>query len=70
MANRLAPIFANETTAAGLLDLTVAQFRSLVAAGHLPKGREIAPGVFRWVVDELRRIVSGDAAEGMGGVQW
>jgi len=46
------------------------EFRSLVDAGHLPKPREIAPGVSRWIVDDLKRIVSGEASEGMGGVQW
>lgn len=65
-----APILANETTAARLLDLKPGEFRSLVEAGHLPKPREIAPGVPRWVVDDLRRIASGEAADGMGGVQW
>lgn len=65
-----APILATESTAARLLDMKPGEFRALVEAGHLPRGREIAPGVVRWPVDDLRRIVSGEAAEGMGGVTW
>ena len=63
------PILVNEKTAGRLLDMTVAEFRSLVEAGHLPRGREITPGVVRWVTDDLRRIASGDAADGMGDVK-
>ncbi|MCU0903466.1 MAG: hypothetical protein MUE83_06275 [Tabrizicola sp.] len=70
MADRPAPLFANEATAAKLLDMKPGEFRALVEAGHLPRPREIAPGVPRWPVDDLRRIVSGEASEGMGGVQW
>lgn len=47
-----------------------AEFREHVEAGHLPKGKEIAPGVIRWPVDDLRRIGSGDAIEAMGDVRW
>lgn len=64
----LAPIFANETNAARLLDLKQAEFRALVEAGHLPRGREIAPGCIRWATDELRRIASGEAIDGE--IQW
>jgi hypothetical protein len=70
MADRSTPILATESTAARLLDMKPGEFRALVQAGHLPKAREIAPGVPRWVVDDLRRIASGNASEGMGGVQW
>ncbi len=63
-----APILASETSAASLLDMKVAEFRSLVEAGHLPRGREIAPGVLRWVTDDLRRIASGEAID--GGIDW
>lgn len=66
----IAPILASETSAARLLDMKVAEFRSLVEAGHLPRGREIAPGVHRWITDDLRRIASGEASEGMGDVNW
>jgi len=64
------PILASEPTAAKLLDLKLAEFRSLVEAGVLPRGRELAPGVVRWVVDELRRIASGEAAEGLDRYEW
>jgi len=66
----LAPILATETSAARLLDMKPAEFRALVEAGHLPRGREIAPGVLRWVTEDFHRIAHGDAADGMGGVQW
>jgi len=65
-----APIFASEVSAGRLLDMKPAEFRALVDAGHLPPGREIAPGLVRWPVDDLRRIVSGEAVEGMGDIQW
>lgn len=65
-----AQILASETSAARLLDMKVAEFRALVGSGHLPRGREIAPGVLRWVTDDLRRIASGDASDGMGDVKW
>ena len=60
------PIFASETTAARLLDMKPAEFRSLVEAGHLPPPDEIAPGVKRWKTDMLDKIASGAAInEGM-----
>lgn len=64
------PILASETTAARLLDMKPAEFRALVEAGHLPRGREIACGMIRWPVDDLYRIAKGEASEGMGDVQW
>ena len=70
MPRHPAPISASERTAAELLDMTPAEFRALVEAGHLPRGREIGPGMFRWAVDDLRRIAGGQAIEGMGDVQW
>lgn len=63
------PLFASERNAARLLDMRPAEFRALVEGGHLPKPRKIA-GFERWDVHELRRIVSGEAVEGMGDVQW
>lgn len=63
------PILASETSAARLLDMKVAEFRALVEAGHLPRGREIAPGLLRWVTEDLRRIANGDASDGMGDVK-
>lgn len=65
-----APILASESTAARLLDMRLAQFRALVEAGHFPRGREIAPGLVRWSVDDLRRIAKGEAVDGMGDVKW
>lgn len=65
-----APILASEVSAAKLLDMNPREFRALVDAGHLPRGKEIAPGMIRWAVDELRRIASGEASEGMWDVQW
>lgn len=63
------PIFAGERKAAKLLDMKPAEFRALVNEGHLPQPRHIA-GLERWDVEELRQIGRGDAAFGMGGVQW
>ncbi len=65
----LPPMFASETKAAQLLDMKPADFRKLVDGGHLPKGREIAPGVVRWDVDALRQIGGGGAIEGER-IQW
>ncbi|GGH53132.1 hypothetical protein GVY41_09065 [Frigidibacter albus] len=66
---RFTPILACETTAAQLLDMKPAEFRAAVEAGHLPRGRELVPGLVRWPVEDLKRIASGDAIEG-GGIQW
>ena len=55
------PIFANERSAARLLDMKPTQFTRLVEDGHLPKPREIA-GLKRWDIEELRRIIRGDVA--------
>jgi len=64
------PILASEQRAARLLDLNLKQFRDMVEAGHLPRGREIAPGFVRWSVDDLQRIATGKAVDGMGDVSW
>lgn len=66
----VAPILASEPTAAKLLDMKLSEFHDLVERGQLPRGREIAPGFVRWGVDDLLRIAKGDAADGMGDVQW
>ena len=68
MANRFAPLFAGETNAAALLDMKPAEFRALVEGGHLPKGKEIAPGFVRWDVPELHKIIRGEAAA--QGMDW
>jgi predicted DNA-binding transcriptional regulator AlpA len=67
--NAPAPIFASDRLAAKLLDMKPAEFRRLIEDGNLPGPREIG-GLERWDVDELRRIINGDAADGMGGVDW
>jgi predicted DNA-binding transcriptional regulator AlpA len=64
------PILAAERTAAALLDLRPAEFRKLVEAGHLPRPREIAPGVTRWDVAALRQLAAGELADGLGDVAW
>lgn len=68
--SNLTPILASEASAAKLLDLPVDVFRGLVMDGHLPKGREIAPGVTRWDTEQLRKIGRGEAVDGMGDVEW
>lgn len=65
--NRPAPLFAAERTAAHLLDMKPAEFRELVAQGHLPRPCEIG-GVKRWVVADLAKIAAGDAID--GGIDW
>ncbi len=65
----LAPLFACERNAAKLLDMKPDEFSALVKDGHLPPPRDIG-GVKRWDVQDLRRIISGEAAEGMGDVKW
>jgi hypothetical protein len=65
-----APILASEQTAARLLDMRLADFRALVEADRLPRGREIAPGLVRWDVEDLRRVARGEAASGMDDVKW
>lgn len=67
--DNLAPMFANEQNAAKLLDLKPAEFRFLVDGGHLPRGRDLG-GFVRWDVEELRRIIRGEAIDGIGGVKW
>lgn len=64
------PIMATRNTAAKLLDMTPREFDRLTEAGTLPRGREIAPGIVRWDVQELRRMARGDLIEGMGDVDW
>lgn len=64
-----APIFASERTAAQLLDMKPAEFRALVDRGALPGPRRLGD-LERWDVEELRRIITGEAAEGMGDVRW
>jgi len=65
-----APMMASETTAARLLDLRTRQFLKLVDDGHLPPGREIAPGVVRWDTETLKRLLKGEGAEMWDRIQW
>lgn len=67
--HRPTPLFANDKTAAQLFDMKLAEFLSMVDAGHLPKAKEIA-GIKRWDVEELRRIARGETADGIGGIDW
>lgn len=64
-----APILASEISAAKLLDMKPAEFRTLEDEGHLPKPHVIA-GFERWDVEELRQIGRGDLATGMVDVEW
>lgn len=64
------PLFTNEANTARLLDLSLEKFRECVRNGHLPRGREIAPGEARWDVEDLRAILRGDAVGGMSDVKW
>ena len=66
----MTPILVSEQGAAKLLDMKLAEFRSLVDGGHLPRGREIGPGFIRWDVERLRTIGRGDAVDGMEAVKW
>ncbi len=63
------PIFASESSAAKMLDMKLADFRRLVEQGDLPPPREIG-GLKRWDIEEIRGIISGEAVDGMVGVQW
>ena len=69
MSRPAAPLFASDRTAARLLDMKPAEFRDLVKGGHLPGPRPIGD-MERCDVEELRRIINGEAVEGMGDVQW
>ena len=62
MGSRPTPLHAADATAAALMDMKTADFLAHVNAGHLPSGKEIAPGVIRWDVDELRSIAKGELA--------
>lgn len=59
MPHRPAPILASEKTAAALLDMKPAEFRSLVQAGALPPPEDFR-GFQRWRVKDLEAIASGD----------
>jgi predicted DNA-binding transcriptional regulator AlpA len=52
-----------------MLSMKPAEFRALVEEGALPRPRDIG-GLKRWDVEELSRVIRGEAAEGMGDVSW
>lgn len=64
-----APLYARDRNAAKLLDMSTAEFCKLVDGGFLPAPVKIG-GHERWDVTDLRRIISGDAVDGCGGVDW
>ena len=49
------PLFASERTAAALLDMRPAEFRSLVDGGALPPPNHLG----RWDVEELAAVARG-----------
>ena len=57
------PILAAPATMARLLDMTPKQLAALVEAGALPAPRQIG-GLERFDVDELRRVIRGEAIGG------
>jgi len=69
MAKRPHLLFANDRNAAALLDMNPAEFRGLVNDGVLPKPLNTG-GLERWDVEQLQAIMRGDAADGMGEVNW
>ena len=54
------PIALRETSAARMLDLSVAHFRRLVAGGALPPPVHLGD-VCLWRTDDLEAILSGEA---------
>jgi hypothetical protein len=62
-------IFATDRSAAALLDMKPSEFRGLVDDGVLPKPTKI--GCYeRWDVEKLQTIARGEAADGIGEVNW
>ncbi len=62
-------MLASDLKAAKLLDMTRAEFLERVETGVLPKPCDIG-GLKRWDMATIRKIVTGEAVEGMGGVNW
>ena len=58
----MTPLYANEKTAAKLLDMDPSNFRELVKKGALPKPIKIGEQHERWQVSVLERIINGSAA--------
>lgn len=59
---RMEPLAVGEKNAARLLDMSLPDFLALVKIGSLPPPIKINGGPERWRVDDLRAILSGDAA--------
>ena len=57
----MTPLYASEKTAAKLLDLRPKQFLELVAHGALPPPIKIGK-YSRWDVEQIRAIITGNAA--------
>ncbi len=68
--NNFRPLVVSEYGAAHLLSVRLKVFRSLVDQGCVPRGRELAPGLTRWSVEELSAFVSGKAVQGLEDVEW
>lgn len=66
----LKPMFAKAATAARMLDLTTEEFERLVSQGSLPKPTLIGGDHTRWDLQEIYRILSGQAVDGMEDVTW
>jgi hypothetical protein len=64
------PLWVSAATAAKMLELPLSVFNGFVENGLLPKGREIVPGHVRFEVEKLRRVLRGDAVDGMSDVDW
>jgi predicted DNA-binding transcriptional regulator AlpA len=57
----MTPLYANEKTAAKLLDLKPSEFLTLVDQGALPP--PIKVGKYnRWDVEQIKAVISGKAA--------
>jgi hypothetical protein len=57
-SKKLEPLFASEASAAALLDMKVAEFRTLVTSGALPS----AVRFNRWDVSSIVTIMRGEAS--------
>lgn len=62
-------ILASERSAAKLLDLKAAEFRSLVEKGVLPRPMDL-DGFERWDVAKLEAIARGEKMNGAEDIQW
>lgn len=60
---RLTPMFAGPKKAAALLDMTQAEFLSLVERGALPRPVNIGGKIERWNMKQIEAILSGEAMQ-------